>query len=278
MNSRAGIAPVQPLGRIPASTTTIEIGGIAVRLRSDKPGFDEVLSSRYAGFLSEDAAASSEFDILLQSSAASMEPELQLSKRGCVWRIERGDLAAEWNAVSRRGWVRQEANPYSIDAVLRIVHTLLLAEEGGFLLHASSVVRNGRAFLFTGVSGAGKTTISQLAPPDAVLLTDEISYIRRSGDGYRAYGTPFAGSLQRSGENVSAPIGGAFLLEKGRENCLASVDTAMAARSLLRNILFFARDTDLVKRVFEAAVEFVSCVPVQRLAFAPDERVWDLIR
>ena len=37
-------------------------------------------------------------------------------------------------------------------------------DEQGFLLHASSVVRDGRAFLFTGPSGAGKTTIVRHAP------------------------------------------------------------------------------------------------------------------
>ena len=59
----------------------------------------------------------------------------------------------------------QSANPYSIDAALRIIHSLILARQGGLLVHAASAVRNGKAFLFAGVSGAGKTTISRLAPP-----------------------------------------------------------------------------------------------------------------
>jgi hypothetical protein len=265
-----------PVNAIPASTT-IEVGGMAIRLWPDKPGFEEVLSTRYAGFLSAQARPSCEFDVSLQGPPAGAEPDLSVSQRGSVWRIERGDLVAEWDARSRRGWARQDLNPYSTDAVLRIVHTLLLAEEGGFLLHASSVVRNGRAFLFAGVSGAGKTTISQLAPRDATLLTDEISYVRRSGEGYQAYGTPFAGSLEKPGENISAPIAGAFLLEKGTENLIQAVDGLTAARSLLRNVLFFARETELVNRVFGGVVEFVSRVPVQRLIFAPDERVWELI-
>ena len=63
--------------------------------------------------------------------------------------------------------------------MLRIVHTLVLARQGGFLLHSASAIRNGKAFLFAGVSEAGKTTISRLAPPDATLLTDEISYVRK---------------------------------------------------------------------------------------------------
>ena len=48
--------------------------------------------------------------------------------------MQRGDFRAEWNLKRREGWIRQCANPYSIDTVLRITHTLLLAMEGGFQL------------------------------------------------------------------------------------------------------------------------------------------------
>ena len=177
----------------------------------------------------------------------------------------------------RHGSIRQTVNPYSVDSVLRIVHSLILANERGFLLHASSVIRNGRAFLFSGVSGAGKTTISRLAPPDVVLLTDEISYIRHKSDGYRAYGTPFAGELARNGENTSSPIATAFFLVKGLQNQIADVAPAAAIRQLLRNVLFFAHDPKLVEQLFETAVDFVARVPVQQLTFSPENAVWDLI-
>ncbi|MGA8873496.1 MAG: hypothetical protein WB460_20290, partial [Candidatus Acidiferrales bacterium] len=190
----------------------------------------------------------------------------------------RGDFCAEFDARSRRGWVRQSPNPYSLDAVLRIIHSLVLAEEGGFLVHAASGVRHGRAFVFAGVSGAGKTTMSRLAPPDASLLTDEISYIRRSGSTYQAYGTPFAGELARVGTNLKAPLAALYFLEKGADNRIVPTSEPDAAHALIRNILFFAHDPDLVKRVFEAAIEFVSRVPVARFVFAPDERAWELIR
>jgi hypothetical protein len=194
------------------------------------------------------------------------------------WHLRRGDFRAQWDPRAGLGSIRQSANPYSIDSVLRIVHTLILAREGGFLLHAASAIRHNRAFLFSGISGAGKTTISQLAPPDATLLTDEVSYVRRSGDGYHACGTPFAGELARVGENRSAPVHTLFLLAKGPENKIEPVSAAEATRALLRNILFFAEDAELVKLVFRAACEFVDRVPVRRLTFVPDQRVWDLIQ
>ena len=246
---------------------------------------------------------------LLPPGFMSDAEEARVRLEGGRWVMERGDFRAEWDPECRRGWVRQSANPYSIDAVLRMLHSLILAREGGFLVHAASAVRNGRAFLFAGVSGAGKTTISRLAPPDVVLLTDEISYVRKgrsqesgatsqNDDRHRAgldridspasdtrpltpafvaYGTPFAGELARIGENLRAPIAALYLLGQGPGNSIQDVSQAEALRALLQNILFFARDEAMVRLVFQSALDFVGRVPVHRLVFAPDARVWDSI-
>ena len=256
----------------------IEIGKIPVRVRTANLAFLQMLENRYAGFVGAGRSAAYEFEVDLEPlDEARVEDDLSVLRRSGRWSLERGDFRAEWDPASNRGSIRQSANPYSIDSVLRIVHTLELAREGSFLVHAASAVRNGRAFLFAGVSGAGKTTISRLAPKDAVLLTDEVSYVRRHEDGYCAFGTPFAGELAKSGENINAPIAALYLLAKGPENRIEPVGPAEASRALLESILFFARDPELVKSVFQAACEFICRVPVYRLTFVPDAGVWEMI-
>jgi hypothetical protein len=257
---------------------TVEIGGIPIFLASDDADFRALAARRYAGFVNPSAEPECRLEIELHPPGLPPQDEVRVSRGGSVWRIERGDFRAEFDSRSRRGWVRQPPNPYSLDALLRIVHSLVLAEEGGFLIHASSAVRHRRAFVFAGVSGAGKTTMSQLAPSDATLLTDEISYVRRTGNAYHAYGTPFTGELGRAGANVEAPLAALYFLEKGPDNRLVPLTEPDAAHALMRNILFFAHDEDLVGRVFEAALEFVARVPVARFIFTPDERAWELIR
>jgi hypothetical protein len=238
-----------------------------------------MLQDRYAGFVSESPQPEIEFDVDLRPpDIASPEADVHVTQRQGRWYLTRGDFHAEWEPASRRGWIRQSASPYSIDSVLRIVHTLVLARRGGFLMHSASAIRNGKAFLFAGVSGAGKTTISRLAPPDAILLTDEISYVRKQDSGYVAFGTPFTGELAKLGENVSAPVAALYLLAQGPENRIDPVSDGEAARSLLANVLFFAEDEELVQSAFHSAFEFVSRVPVSRLTFVPDARVWELIR
>jgi hypothetical protein len=255
----------------------IEVGGVPVRIHSADPDFVKLLENRYAGFVGRAECAEFDFEIDLAPTGFDPDADVSVRRERRGWIFERGDFRAEWDPAARRGRIQQTANPYSMDSVLRIVHTLVLAGQGGFLVHAASAVRGDRAFLFAGVSGAGKTTISRLAPPDAAVLTDEISYVRREGEGYRAYGTPFAGELARAGENVSAPLEALYLLAKGPENKIEAIDKAEAARELLTNILFFAEEPETVIPVFQAACDFVSRVPVRRLTFVPDARVWEMI-
>jgi hypothetical protein len=259
----------------------IEIGDMPVRVNTSSPEFARVLSKRYAGFAAPPGrrGAEVEFDVEL-SDERSSEPEapVQVTHLAGRWRMTRGDFRAEWDPRMRRGTIRQSANPYSIDAVLRIVHTLALARQGGLLLHAASAIRNGKAFVFAGISGAGKTTISRLAPAGVTLLTDEISYVRKTSDGYIAFGTPFTGELAKLGENVSAPLAAVYLLEQGPVNQIEPVPAGDAVRALLANILFFAKEPELVRQVFQSACKLVDRIPVSRLTFMPDSRVWEMIQ
>lgn len=266
-----------PLALI-SNAVTVEIGGLPIQLVTSDSSFRRVLEGRYAGFLKPAAVPACRFEIQLTPARQPTDEDVRVFKCGSTWCLQRGDFRAELDLRRREGWIRQCANPYSIDSVLRITHSLLLAMEGSFQVHASSAIRNGRAFLFAGISGAGKTTTVKLAPPDAVVLTDEISYVRRTEAGYRAYGTPFAGELARPGANASALIERVCLLEQSLQNRLRPVGRSNAIRALMRHLLFFAQDNELVERVLDSVVHFVSSVEVMEMEFTPDHRAWELIR
>ena len=256
----------------------VAIGGTPIRLCTSNAEFAGMLRERYSGFLTRNNRIACEFEIeTIPPEQITTAEDVTVTRTDTSWIIERGDFQATWTPQDRRAKIRQTANPYSIDSALRIVHSLILATEGGFLLHAASVIRSGKAFIFSGISGAGKTTISRLAPSNVTLLTDEISYVRRDGTAYRAYGTPFMGEMAKPGKNVSAPVAAIYLLAQAPQNRIEDVKPANAVREILRNTLFFAHDSKLVEQVFETMLDVVARVPVKRLSFLPDRAVWDLI-
>jgi hypothetical protein len=270
-----------PVTGAPNHVACVEIGGIPIGLSTSDDSFLDLLRQRYSGFLSSSLPEFElKFDLTPARPASDDDVHVHRDSNNTKdeWIIRRGDFRAHWDRRTGRGRVQQNSNPYSLDSVLRILHSLILAERGGFLLHAASAICNGGAFLFSGVSGAGKTTMTKLAPPDVTLLTDEISYLRPIGSGYLAFGTPFSGELAKSGENCAAPVAALFFLEQGPENRIEELSPAEAVRRLMRNILFFAEDRILVEKLFATACDFVNTVPIRRLTFYPDTRVWDQVR
>ncbi|HVO61378.1 MAG TPA: hypothetical protein VMT53_10615 [Terriglobales bacterium] len=269
----------------PASIESIavEIGGVPIVFSGDDPRFHSMVEEHYDGFTcSADSAnyasAPLSFAVeLLEQGSLNVGQDVRVWKSGECWHASRGDFRADFSPGERQGRIRVQVNPYGLNSILRIVHTIYLANQHGFLLHAASAVRNGSAFVFSGLSGAGKTTISRCAPPDVTLLTDEISCIRADADEFRAHGTPFAGELAKLGKNICAPVSNLFFLERGAKNQILPLEKAEAMRRLLRNILFFCEDAELVDRVFDSACKFLEAVPAYRLAFVPSEKVWELI-
>jgi hypothetical protein len=273
----------------------VSIGGLPIVIGCRSAEFIEMLQKRYANFIAGSHTASTKRFVggPRRTDNGTIRLEVELSEphptddgaeedfgvrfEGSCWVMRRGDFVARWNPTSGSGVIRQAAYPYAIDSVMRIIHSLVLARSSGFLLHSASAIRCGRAFLFTGVSGAGKTTVARLAPPDAALLTDEVSYVRRIESDYYAFGTPFAGELGIPGEDVAAPIAAVYFLRKGQHNQVAPIDARNGIGPLLRNVLFFTNDGTLTKQLFDTVCDFAAKVPLCELTFEPKQEVWDLV-
>ena len=261
-------------------SVAVSVGGTVIALHTGSAEFGRSLQQRYGHFVVRGCVPDFEFEINLAQpfGPERLDDDVRVWSESDAWFFDRGDFHAQWHPQTRLGTMTHLPSVFAVDAILRITHTLLLAVSGGSLLHAASVIRNGRAFLFAGVSGAGKTTMCRLAPPGVTLLTDEVSYVCPMRDFYQAWGTPFAGELATIGENQRAPIAALYLLEKAGENRIEAMSDADAVRALLRNTLFFAREPRMVERLFENACHFVEHVPVRRLCFVPDASVWELIQ
>jgi hypothetical protein len=169
-----------------------------------------------------------------------------------------------------------DSNEFSIDTFLRILYSLALVEAHGLVVHAASLIRNGKAYLFCGPSGSGKTTVARLST-DAAVLSDELSIVRISDKRARCYGTPFWGELARAGEDRTAPLHAIYFLHHGSRHAVEAVKPRRALERLLPNVLFFAREASLTARVLSIGADLVEAVPCFDLSFRPDPGFWEVI-
>lgn len=163
-----------------------------------------------------------------------------------------------------------------LNSFLRFIYSIILLSESGFLVHASSLIKEGKGYLFPGKSGTGKTTITRLIP-DAKILTDDISLIKKVNGSYMAFSTPFWGELKFNVENITFPIDNIFFPVQDDKNYLENLSNLKALELLLPNILFFAENSELSRQLFELSHDFIIAVETKELHFLPEPTFWGAI-
>jgi hypothetical protein len=252
----------QTTANVAAEPLRISIGDFPLCLRIPEEGLREKANSRYRDF-SHGAGAGFEIALKRPDMAEELSPAFEYTFEDA--KLLLGDSQAEFLGV------RHE---YALDSLIRILLTVALLPRQGFLLHAASVVRNGRAYVFMGRSGAGKSTVASLSPEGSVL-TDEISLIRFERDGWRAHGTPFWGEFRAAGHNRNYPIAGIYCLTQAPEDRVIPVKPKELLRAMLPCVLFFSPEREANEALLNILMKFVREVPCFQLRFRKDAAFWD---
>lgn len=107
-----------------------------------------------------------------------------------------------------------------LTAMIRVVFSQAILPHGAISLHAAAVAVGGRAYLFMGRSGTGKSTHARLwmaADEQCELLNDDNPTVRLEGGDVVAYGTPWSGKTPCY-KNKSYRVGGIVRLNQAPFN------------------------------------------------------------
>lgn len=108
---------------------------------------------------------------------------------------------------------------------------------GRFFLHASAVVLDGGAYLFSAPSGMGKSTHAALwlrSFEGSYILNDDKPVIFPENEGVTVWGTPFAGKTDLQ-VNRGVPLRAVCFLKQGNENSITRIDSERAIALTLNN-------------------------------------------
>ena len=143
----------------------------------------------------------------------------------------------------------------------------------GLYLHASAVVLDGKAYLFSGHSGAGKSTHTrlwqQVFGPDARVINDDKPALRRIDGRWIAYGTPWCG---KDGINLNekAPIAGICYLKKGQKNEIRRLSKREAMERILAQTIRKFPDTERLDKLLSLLEQLLTEIPVYELENLPE--------
>lgn len=177
-------------------------------------------------------------------------------------------------ALVRSDLEGSEARLSALDMVLRNVVIWAHLLGGGLALHASAVALRGRAWVFVGPTGAGKTTAARLACEDAGAepLADDLVLLWAEADGARLLPTPDWQRPERAGPRPCGPVpvGGVFTLEKGLRARTQVLGPGASLAALTMRPVLAVVSTDAI---LGAAARILGALPhgaVRRLTFSLD--------
>lgn len=169
--------------------------------------------------------------------------------------------------------IRQRADRYPVDAVVKVLLADFLLGRGGLLLHSAGVATATGAGVFVGDSGAGKSTLSSWSQKGGLtMLSDELVAVAKTGEEYVACGTPW-----NTGHPKRAPLRIIGALAWG-EHRLEPMNRAQLLRVLLPNALMPDPSAAGRARMFKAASALLQAVAPMRLTFRPDPGVAATLR
>lgn len=148
----------------------------------------------------------------------------------------------------------------------------LVAEEGGFILHASYVEWQGKAILFTAPSETGKSTQADLWHElrGAEIINGDRAVVRVVNGEALASGLPFSGSSKHC-KNRTLPLAAIVYLQQAETTSIESFAGAGAFCKIWEGISLNTWNTEDVEKISGILQQVLGQVPVYRLACTPDE-------
>lgn len=139
----------------------------------------------------------------------------------------------------------------------------MMIRHEGIVLHASYIVYNGEAILFTAPSGTGKSTQGDLwvRYRGAELINGDRVLLKRNNGIWKAYGFPVCGSSDVC-LNSSAPIRAVIYLAKGKENRASLYSGSEAIRRVMSETTVNYWNSEFTGIALDLLSDFCSQTPV----------------
>jgi hypothetical protein len=168
---------------------------------------------------------------------------------------------------------------HSLDPFFHPLGVLLLQYiahyNNGFLIHASTVSFKNKGYLFSAVSGTGKSTMANLwQKKGATIINDDRLIILPGDDGYYAHNTPMPYYQDKP---KAVKLHQLFLINQSPNNYFKKLPVLKGALGLLTNCMQFQYSEKQVQNRLNTIIDLTEACDVYECGFKPDTDIIELI-
>jgi hypothetical protein len=208
-------------------------------------------------------------------SAFPVQPETKWEGNRC-----------HFSATGCEGWI-EPADPiilrvnsdlslHYVEHFMRTVTAVRIFHQGGLLVHSAGIARDECGFLFSGHSGAGKTTVCRLSE-EFTVLNDDLVILTPTESGWQISTTPFTNPTQVSPGLGTVRLHKILHLQQAKHHELKEVANAKAVADLLTHIPVISQSPQHIPTLVNRCARVIQTTEVRELHFLPDKNFWKLL-
>ena len=149
----------------------------------------------------------------------------------------------------------------------------------GFFLHSSAAELDGRAYLFSGPCGTGKSTHTRLWQSTfgkkARVFNDDKPALRKMDGKWYAYGTPFCGK-DHININMKVPLAGICFLKQADHNEIRRLTPPEAVGQIFTQTFYKFKNPERLEMMARLVEDVVKTIPVFELKNRPKPEAAEL--
>jgi hypothetical protein len=161
-------------------------------------------------------------------------------------------------------------------ALMNLYSSYLVHHQWGLLIHSSCAIDNGKAHMFAGHSGAGKSTAAKLSQPRE-LLSDEATVVKINSHEITVYNSPFRSELNVTNAEACCPLASIHLLKQALTNHRESLKKSNGIFHLMDKVFYWAHDPEETRKILGLLTKLADAVPIYELQFQKNDTFWELI-
>lgn len=148
-----------------------------------------------------------------------------------------------------------------------------LLKYGGLYIHSSAVELGGRAYLFSGPCGTGKSTHTRMWQKvfdGASVFNDDKPALRKLDGKWYAYGTPFCGK-DHININTKVQLAGICFLKQADHNSIRRLSAPEAVKNIFTQTFYKFENPKCLEQMVRLVEDIVKTIPIFELENLPNE-------
>ncbi|MBW2981812.1 hypothetical protein KY343_02925 [Candidatus Woesearchaeota archaeon] len=262
---------------------TIKVSDLPIRISCPSNSFLKKINQYYKGFIKK-MKSKPAFELnIINQRILKRRTGYYISKNTSNELKIKFDITNDYNELqinknkSKGVYITNKKEITHLNFLLPIIFSIVLNKNAGTELHAASLVKNKKGYLFFGPCYSGKSTISQSFIKKGIILHDDCSLVREVNNKFKIWSVPKNTLLKNiCKDNKSAELKACFRIIKSNKNKLVKLSKKDAFKFIKKTSWRYQNYIDRKKQL-KVLSNLVKKVNVYNLYFRKKCDFWNLI-